>query len=115
MAYTPTVWQAGDTVTVAKLNKMEQGIASCGGVYLVNIGESETTGDPILDKTAAEIWAAAQTSIVIGRTSVAGGGVFIEPLVEASYDPAPQYSFTFGDRIFGAYSDSAYPTVSNSK
>ena len=30
MAYTPTVWQAGDTVTVSKLNKIEQGIADAG-------------------------------------------------------------------------------------
>lgn len=27
MSYTPTQWSAGDTVTSAKLNKMEQGIA----------------------------------------------------------------------------------------
>ena len=31
MSYTPTNWQAGDTVTSAKLNKMEQGIAASGG------------------------------------------------------------------------------------
>lgn len=27
MAYTPTVWETGDTITAVKLNKMENGIA----------------------------------------------------------------------------------------
>lgn len=30
MAYEPTQWKAGDTVTSAKLNKIEQGIANAG-------------------------------------------------------------------------------------
>lgn len=28
MAYTPTTWAAGDTVTATKLNKLEQGVAN---------------------------------------------------------------------------------------
>ena len=31
MAYTPTTWQCGDTITAEKLNKLEQAVAS-GGV-----------------------------------------------------------------------------------
>lgn len=31
MAYTPTNWTTGDTITATKLNKMEQGIADGGG------------------------------------------------------------------------------------
>lgn len=31
MAYEPTTWQCGDTITAEKLNKMEQGIAESGG------------------------------------------------------------------------------------
>ena len=31
MSYTPTNWTTGDTITAAKLNKMEQGIANAGG------------------------------------------------------------------------------------
>lgn len=34
MSYEPTVWQAGDTVTSAKLNKIEQGIAGGGNMIL---------------------------------------------------------------------------------
>lgn len=36
MAYEPTIWQAGDTITSAKLNKLEQGVAEGGGgVFIV--------------------------------------------------------------------------------
>lgn len=48
MSYTPTTWAAGDTVTAAKLNKLEQGVAS-GGVLVVNMSAGT------LDKTWEEI------------------------------------------------------------
>ena len=31
MAYTPTTWVTGDTVTATKMNKIENGIANAGG------------------------------------------------------------------------------------
>ena len=31
MAYTPTEWQCGDTITADKLNKLEQGVANASG------------------------------------------------------------------------------------
>lgn len=48
MSYEPTTWEAGDVVTSAKLNKMEQGIAS-NGILIVHV----TSGT--LDKTWQEI------------------------------------------------------------
>ena len=30
MAYTPTTWATGDTVTATKMNKLEQGVANAG-------------------------------------------------------------------------------------
>lgn len=33
MAYTPTEWSTGDTITAAALNKMENGIANSGGGF----------------------------------------------------------------------------------
>lgn len=111
MAYTPTVWQAGDTVTAAKLNKMEQGIASGGGVYVVNI---TTVGDNTqqLDKTAAEIWAAAQSSMVIGRSNE-GDMIVIAPMTMARQQidgSNHYYSFMFADTDFSTDSDSGYPS-----
>lgn len=37
MSYEPTTWKSGDTVTSAKLNKLEQGVAGAGsGILLVH-------------------------------------------------------------------------------
>ena len=35
MAYTPTNWTTGDTITATKLNKLETGVANAGGYDLV--------------------------------------------------------------------------------
>ena len=51
MTYNPTNWKAGDTVTSAKLNKMEQGIANGGGMTVIHIDN-----EGILDKTWQEIY-----------------------------------------------------------
>ena len=60
MSYEPTTWKAGDTVTSAKLNKMEQGIANGGGTFVItvstNLGKTAT-----LNKTWQEIYNAAET------------------------------------------------------
>ena len=40
MAYTPTTWVAGDTVTATKLNKIENGIANAGSVATVRLSAS---------------------------------------------------------------------------
>lgn len=37
MAYIPTTWNTGDTITAAAMNKIENGIANAGGVATVKI------------------------------------------------------------------------------
>ena len=59
MAYEPTNWQAGDIVTSAKLNKIEQGIAAGGGILVVH-NENGT-----LDKTWQEIYDADFTILSV--------------------------------------------------
>ena len=55
MSYEPTNWSAGDTVTSAKLNKMEQGIANNSSRVLIVTGI--TTGmRETLDHTWTEIY-----------------------------------------------------------
>ena len=52
MAYEPTVWQAGDTITSVRLNKLEQGVAQGGGgtlVVEVEVVEDEEEEQPITD------------------------------------------------------------------
>lgn len=41
MAYTPTVWAAGDVVTSAKLNKMEQGIQGASEQLLPTVSPAD--------------------------------------------------------------------------
>lgn len=71
MAYDPTVWKSGDTITSAKLNKLENCLAEAsgggtGGGVLVANDENGT-----LDKTWLEIATAigAGTLVVIPSTN----------------------------------------------
>lgn len=59
MSYTPTTWAAGDTVTAAKLNKLEQGVASSGGGLVVHSDENGT-----LDKTWKQISDAVENGAI---------------------------------------------------
>lgn len=52
MSYEPTNWKSGDTVTSAKLNKMEQGIANAGVLVVHDV-------EGTLDHTWQEIHDAA--------------------------------------------------------
>lgn len=54
MSYEPTQWKAGDTVTSAKLNKLEQGVANGGGIQIIHAIMNEDN-PPTLDKTWQEI------------------------------------------------------------
>lgn len=64
MAYVKQTWQTGDTVTSAKLNHMEDGIAASDGAALV-VG-STTEGNTItLDKTYAEILAGNYIAVFV--------------------------------------------------
>ena len=68
MSYNPTQWSAGDTVTSAKLNKIEQGISD-NGVLVINAIVDEETGEPRLDKTWQEIYNANNSVIIISSGS----------------------------------------------
>lgn len=62
MSYTKNTWKSGDTVTSAKLNKMEQGIAGCANILIINtVTEDDVTA---LDKTWQEIFDADMPFIV---------------------------------------------------
>lgn len=49
MSYTPTNWKAGDIVTSAKLNKIEQGIAASGGIRIVHWTMDDSSGGKLLN------------------------------------------------------------------
>ena len=64
MSYNPTQWSAGDTVTSAKLNKIEQGISD-NGVLEINVTADEEAGKIRLDKTWQEIYNANNSVIIV--------------------------------------------------
>ena len=73
MAYTPNTWATGDTITAARLNNMEQGIAN-SGVFRIEATWDDDAGGYVLDKTLAEISAAYSS----GRTCKIYGEVVSE-------------------------------------
>lgn len=71
MAYTPTVWETGDTITAEKLNKAEQGIASAGSVAIKI---------PIIYDEENSVYTVADPSVAV--TAFEAGSVVV------LYDPA---------------------------
>lgn len=105
MSYTPTTWAAGDTVTAAKLNKIEQGVAAASGVLVVHIALNDDYW--VCDKTASEIWTATQSGIVLFMFGDSTEGT-IYSLKSAANDAG--YSFGFGDSyIATATNGTDYP------
>ena len=80
MSYEPTNWQAGDTVTSAKLNKMEQGIAAGGRILIVH---QDNNG--VLDKTWQEIHDADVCYIILQYQNAKFLGVVVESVVTEDY------------------------------
>lgn len=66
MSYTPYTWSSGDTVTAARLNNIEQGVANAGGSVLI-VGTTFSNNVLTLDKTYKQIHDAllAGTSVVV--------------------------------------------------
>lgn len=58
MAYTPTTWVTGDTVTATKMNKIENGIANAGGGGLIGYENAE------LDKNYNELMAMVESGTI---------------------------------------------------
>lgn len=110
MAYTPTSWTTGDTITATKLNKMEQGIANAGSALIVTLStQSENTW--VMDKTYAEIYEAYKSGIpcYVKLTESSDSAIDsqyrftdrLEPIVAVF-----KYDMTY--RIFSSSASSAY-------
>ncbi len=54
MAYEPTQWRSGDTITSERLNKMEQGIASSGSGEFYALNTTQITVDENGNEVADE-------------------------------------------------------------
>lgn len=111
MAYTPTNWQSGDTITSARLNKIEQGIASGGGGLLVTATQSGQY--MVLDKTAGEILDVfgAGGSVVLS-TDMDGTSGFASLMGAIANDGVMQFMFAvMSNEPFYATSENDYPST----
>ena len=141
MAYTPTTWTTGDTITATKLNKMEQGIANAGSAMIVGTNDAyaEATASGTMDKTFSDIYNALKSGtpvyVKIGyetsgpSTDYACGMGMLSVLSAIKYDTSYRVyvadkslgRVTGGDyyvgapciKTFTASSPSDYPTYSN--
>jgi len=101
MSYEPTTWKSGDTVTSAKLNKIEQGIANAG-VLIV----SDNNGT--LDHTYAEIIAGysvmtSEGNYAILAQAAESEGAYIVVFVQLGQSLTPF--------IYAATSEDGYPVI----
>ena len=81
MSYEPTNWKAGDTVTSAKLNKLEQGIKN--SILVANLIYDDYENNIIhLDKTWQEIYNA---DFCIVNTTSQEGDIIVEFIAVKSH------------------------------
>ena len=59
MAYTPTTWTTGDTVTATKMNKIENGIANAGNNYDIVISADQY---PVSSSTTFTVLSGSSTA-----------------------------------------------------
>lgn len=101
--YNPTTWQSGDTVTSAKLNKMEHGIVSvtnASGILIIH------DNDGTLDKTWQEIYDANIPICITEDT----GGRHIELITATGVDAQKRsYFVRTANTTYYALSFSDYP------
>ena len=120
MSYTKQIWATGDTVTAAKLNHMEVGIAeagggsSGGGVLVVTITWDDNSAT--MDKTWQEIHDAAVSGTPIIVMEDTGNSITFYEATGIDYAEGLSYVFTIYDLIgasgmdFEASTASGYPS-----
>lgn len=103
MAYEPTQWRSGDTITSERLNKMEQGIAGSGDVYVLHttmtVTPAETEGgDPTITYSSVELredglpmW------LIIDNRIGLDNNTYAEVRLLSTYD---NEFFNYGDELY---------------
>jgi len=105
MAYEKNTWQSGDVVTSAKLNNIENGIAS-GGVLIVTAEESGQT--LTLSKTWNEINEASFPIIVYGTAFMYVSDISVS---DGDYTVSCFFGGVEGTHNFGTNSADGYPSI----
>lgn len=85
--------------------------SSGGGVLIVHGSYDEQTDVTTLDKTAAEIFGAFQSSGVIVHLEDGGGAQMYETLSSVDVLTNGEYHFQVSDVSYGAQDGNSYPTA----
>lgn len=90
MAYTPTVWATGDTITAEKLNKAENGIESAYEVMYVDIAFDPDSHGYVTESVLADVLEAiGDGKYVVFRQTISEG--FYAYYGIAAYDSSSIY------------------------
>ena len=108
MSYEPTNWKAGDTVTSAKLNKLEQGVAGAG---VLVVGMDDETG--ALDKTWQEIHDAG-FAVVKLNSMVATAIGYVSMIGQSNGGYVVQIWIDEGSMLCATNSADGYPVMQDS-
>lgn len=116
MSYTPTNWSNGDSITAAKLNKMEQGIedASGGGAepLIVNVVDDSDHAKMVFDKTWNEVKTAfgGGQSVVLSVSDSSSDEFYqaIQVISKSKYD-TPAYNVQTSTSTYSCNTADGYP------
>lgn len=109
MAYEKQTWAKGDVVTSAKLNHMEDGIATGGGVLVVN-ATTEDEDVKVLGSTWQEIYDAPVA--FVKSVNDMGKNLF---LIGAVYEYGGEYKVEAGANTYSAETANGYPASQGGK
>lgn len=111
MAYNPTTWQTGDTITATAMNKIENGIANAGSALVVQATIAE--GQITCNKTVQEIYN-AMTSGTPVYIAWAYGTLGVDFTSHTYFAPVVKiYSYSTTDIIYICASVATTANVSN--
>lgn len=100
MTYEPTTWKSGDVVTSAKLNKLENGVAAAGGMFVMH--ETVVEGTATLDANYNQVSAAieaGQLPVILKGNKYGGFDILY---VDSTVAQAQNYGITVGKTSFYA-------------
>lgn len=116
MSYSPTTWETGDTITAAKLNNMEQGIANASGTLLVSVETAQDGHNLALDKTWTEIHTAILSNgvtIIKHETGEGYDSITILKLTNVDNDSEVGYMIVADDEEFISATADGYPQTNH--
>ena len=91
MAYEKTTWAAGDVVTAAKLNNLENGVANAGATIV-----SVNTSTGALNMTAGDLFQAIKSGIAVIQVADTNSE-YLYNCIGANVDSSGYYEFYFFD------------------